>query len=204
MRTPSQDGHFSRPGNRDRAMEHHRKDRLRQLFLARAVKRGHFILASGKTSSFYIDSKQVLFHPEALKLLGEGFADLAADLEFEAVGGLEVGALPLAAAMVLAAHDKGRDLEGFFVRKQAKDHGSQRRVEGRVESGQKVLIIDDVLTTGTSAEQAVLAAEQAGLGVAGVVCIVDRQQGAKEKFEGRFPFRSLFTSSDLGLVADST
>jgi orotate phosphoribosyltransferase len=108
----------------------------------------------------------------------------------------------LATAVVLAAYDRGAVLEGFFVRKQAKDHGSQKRVEGRVEAGQRVLIIDDVLTTGTSAEQAVLAAEQAGLVVAGVACIVDRQQGAREKFEGRYPFSSLFTSADLGLVAD--
>jgi len=173
MRTPSQDGHFSRPGNRDRAMEHHRKDRLRQLFLARAVKRGHFILASGKTSSFYIDSKQVLFHPEALKLLGEGFADLAADLEFEAVGGLEVGALPLAAAMVLAAHDKGRDLEGFFVRKQAKDHGG-------------------------SSMKAIEAARKEGAEIACVVTIVDRHEGAIENFAAmKLPFRMILTVDDF-------
>ena len=183
-------------------MDQARKDRLKTLFLDRAVKRGHFVLASGKTSSFYIDSKQVLFHPEALKLLGEGFVSLASDLDFAAVGGLEVGALPLAATVVLAAFEKGRTLEGFFVRKQAKDHGSQKRVEGRVQPGQRVLIIDDVLTTGSSADQAVQAAVEAGLTVAGVVCIVDRQQGAKEKFAGRYPFRSLFTSTDLGLVAD--
>ena len=183
-------------------MDQLHKNRLRVLFLNRAVKRGQFVLASGKTSTFYIDSKQVLFHPEALKLLGNAFIESTADLNYAAVGGLEVGALPLAAAVVLAAYDRGAVLEGFFVRKQAKDHGSQKRVEGRVEAGQRVLIIDDVLTTGTSAEQAVLAAEQAGLVVAGVACIVDRQQGAREKFEGRYPFRSLFTSADLGLVAD--
>lgn len=178
------------------------RERLKTLFLDRAVKRGHFVLASGKTSSFYIDSKQVLFHPEALRLLGSGFVTLASDLDYSAVGGLEVGALPLAAAVVLAAFDKGKVLEGFFVRKHAKDHGSQKRVEGRVAQGQRVLIIDDVLTTGSSADQAVLAAEEAGLVVAGVVCIVDRMQGAREKFAGRYPFRSLFTSEDLGLVAN--
>src|SRR3954451_5408613 len=150
--------------------------RLLELFKARAVAFGDFTLASGKKSRYYINSKKVLFHGEAIALLGELLYDATRDLDIHAVGGLEVGAIPMATAAVLRFQQAGRTLEGFFVRKQAKVHGSQERVEGRVNAGDRVVIVDDVLTTGESVVQAIEAVEAVGAKVLRVVCIVDRLQ----------------------------
>src|SRR5688572_14958781 len=117
------------------------RERLRQLFLDRAVLFGDFTLASGKKSKYYINSKRVLFHAEAISLLGELLHDATRDLEFQAIGGLEVGAIPMAAATLVAYHRAGREIEGFFVRKQAKGHGSQELVEGQVQPGDAVVVI---------------------------------------------------------------
>src|SRR4051812_36223456 len=172
--------------------------RLLELFKARAVAFGDFTLASGKKSSYYINSKKVLFHGEAVALLGELLYDSLRDLDVQAVGGLEVGAIPMATAAVLRFQQAGRTLEGFFVRKQAKGHGSQERLEGQVKAGDRVAVLDDVLTTGESVVQAVEAVEARGATVARVVCIVDRLQGARERLAG-YDFRPLFTIRDLGI-----
>src|SRR5262245_62100658 len=172
--------------------------RLLELFKSRAVKFGDFTLASGQKSSFYINSKDVLFHSEASWLLGELIWQATQDLDIQAVGGLEVGAIPMATATVMRYHDHGRALEGFFVRKQAKEHGSKSQVEGTLKRGDRVAILDDVLTTGESALRAVKAVEEAGGVVKRVVCIVDRLQGACEKLAA-YDFRPLFTLRDLGI-----
>jgi orotate phosphoribosyltransferase len=174
------------------------RSRLLELFKSRAVSFGKFKLASGKESTFYINSKQVLFHSEAAWLLGELIWQETRDLDIQAVGGLEVGAIPMATATVLRYHENGRTLEGFFVRKQAKEHGSQALIEGGLKPGHRVAILDDVLTTGESALKAVQAVEQFGAKVLRVVCIVDRLQGAKEKLAG-YDFCPLFTIRDLGI-----
>lgn len=174
------------------------RDRLRDLFRARALQFGDFTLASGKKSSYYVNSKKVLFHAEAITLLGEELYAATADLDFQAIGGLEVGAIPMAAAALTAFHRHGRHLEGFFVRKQAKGHGSQELVEGQVSKGDRVVVIDDVLTTGGSVIQAIKAVEAAGATVARVVCICDRLQGAREALAG-YDYRPLFTIRDFGI-----
>src|SRR5262249_17889284 len=122
------------------------------------------------------------------------------DLDLNAVGGLEVGAIPMAAITVMRYHEQGRSLEGFFVRKQAKGHGSQARIEGVLKPGDKVAILDDVLTTGESALQAVKEVEAAGAKVLRIVGIVDRLQGARDTLAG-YDFRPLFTIRDLGITA---
>ena len=170
--------------------------------MARAVQFGEFTLASGKKSRYYINSKKVLFHAEAISLLGELLYDSTHDLQCQAIGGLEVGAIPMTAAALVAYHRQGRSMEGFFVRKQAKSHGSQELVEGQVHSGDQVVIIDDVLTTGGSALQAVRAVEAIGARVLRVVCICDRLQGAAEALRG-YDFRPLFTVRDFGIEPDS-
>ena len=103
------------------------RDRLKELFRQRALQFGDFTLASGKKSTYYVNSKKVLFHAEAITLLGDLLYEATKDLDFQAIGGLEVGAIPMAAAALTAFHRNGRSLEGFFVRKQAKEHGSKER-----------------------------------------------------------------------------
>ena len=175
-----------------------RRERLKTLFRERALQFGHFTLASGKTSNYYVNSKKVLFHAEAITLLGELLADATANLAFDAIGGLEVGAIPMAAAALVALHGRGRAVEGFFVRKQAKAHGSQERLEGVVKVGDRVVVIDDVLTTGGSVVQAIEAVEALGATVVRVVCICDRLQGAREAL-AKYDFRPLYTVRDFGI-----
>jgi orotate phosphoribosyltransferase len=121
------------------------------------------------------------------------------DLAIEAAGGLEVGAIPMSAILAMAYHEHGRTLEGFFVRKQPKSHGSQERIEGVLKSGMRVAVLDDVLTTGGSALQAVAEIEKAGAIVAAVVCIVDRLEGAREAIGAKYDFRPIFTIRDFGV-----
>jgi orotate phosphoribosyltransferase len=174
------------------------RSRLLDLFTARAVAFGDFTLASGQKSRYYINSKKVLFHGEAISLLGELLYEATRDLEIHAIGGLEVGAIPMSTAAVLRYRQAGKTLEGFFVRKQVKGHGSQERIEGLVNRGDRVVVVDDVLTTGESVVQAIEAVEQRGATVGRVVCIVDRLQGARERL-AKYDFRPLYTMRDLGI-----
>jgi orotate phosphoribosyltransferase len=172
--------------------------RLLELFKARAVAFGDFTLASGRKSRFYINSKKVLFHGEAIALLGERLYEATRDLDIAAIGGLEVGAIPMATAAVLRYQQAGKTLEGFFVRKETKGHGTQERLEGQVNAGDRVAVVDDVLTTGESVVQAIEAVEGRGATVARVVCIVDRLQGARERL-AKYDLRPLYTIRDLGI-----
>lgn len=174
------------------------RDRLKELFRQRALQFGDFTLASGKKSSYYVNSKKVLFHAEAISLLGDLLFDATKDLDIQAIGGLEVGAIPMAAAALTSFHRNGRSLEGFFVRKEVKAHGSKDRVEGQVKTGDRVVVIDDVLTTGGSVIQAIQAVEALGASVVRVVCICDRLQGAGEAL-AKYDFRPLFTIRDFGI-----
>ena len=175
--------------------------RLQELYRARAFSFGTFTLASGKTSSYYINSKKVLFHSEAVALLGELLYQATSDLAIQAIGGLEVGAIPMAAAVAMRYHQHGRGIEGFFVRKEAKGHGSKQRVEGEVKAGDRVAVIDDVLTTGGSVLQAIAELERVGARVERVVCVVDRLQGAREALT-KYDFRPLFTIRDFGIAGE--
>src|SRR5580704_13574275 len=162
--------------------------RLLELFKTRAISFGRFTLASGKESTYYINSKKALFHSETVALLGEALWDLTHDLDIQAIGGLEVGAIPMATAAVLEYHRRGRTLEGFFVRKQAKAHGSQELVEGVLPPEAPVAVVDDVLTTAGSVVQAITAVEQAGVRVVAVICIVDRLEGARERLTPKYNY----------------
>lgn len=178
------------------------RDRLRDLFHARALQFGDFTLASGKKSKYYINSKRVLFHAEAITLLGDLLLDATKDLSVQAVGGLEVGAIPMTATVLTAYHRAGRPMEGFFVRKQAKGHGSRDRLEGQVNPGDAVVVVDDVLTTGGSVVQAIEVVEAAGATVARIVCICDRLQGAAAAL-AKYDYRPLFTVRDFGIDPDA-
>jgi len=173
--------------------------RLLELFKARAFSFGRFTLASGKESTYYVNSKKALFYSEAAALLGEAIWDCTKDLNVQAVGGLEVGAIPLATATVMHYHREGRTLEGFFVRKEVKGHGSRERLEGVLPAGARVAILDDVLTTGGSVLQAIEEVEKAGAQVVTVVCIVDRLEGARELLAPNYLYQPIFTIRDFGV-----
>jgi orotate phosphoribosyltransferase len=174
------------------------KARLLTLFKERAFSFGRFTLASGKESSYYINSKKAIFNSEAVALLAEVIWQMTRDLRIDAVGGLEVGAIPMAAAVAQRYHHEGRSLEGFFVRKQAKDHGSKERIEGVVKPGFRVAMLDDVLTTGGSVKQAIDEVERIGAQVVAVVCIVDRLEGARELLS-KYNYLPIFTVRDFGV-----
>jgi orotate phosphoribosyltransferase len=175
------------------------RQRLLRIFTARAFSVGRFTLASGKESTYYINSKKALFNSEAIWLLGDVLWDLTKDLNIHAIGGLEVGAIPMATAAALRYHEEGRPLEGFFVRKQAKEHGSKQRIEGFVEPGMRVAVVDDVFTTGMSVLQAVDELERMGAMVVAAICIVDRLEGARGRMAPRLEYRPIFTIRDFGV-----
>ena len=173
--------------------------RLLEIFKSRAVLFGQFTLASGKQSNYYINSKKALFNAEAIWFLGDVLFELTRDMDIQAIGGLEVGAIPMATAAAMRFHEEGRRIEGFYVRKQAKGHGSKELVEGIVRAGDRVAVVDDVLTTGGSVLQAIAEIERLGAQVVAVICIVDRLQGARETLTPRYPYLPIFTIRDFGI-----
>lgn len=176
------------------------RKKLIDLFHQRALKFGDFTLASGKKSTYYLDGKQITLHSEGLRLVSEGLLDLLADVPFDAIGGMSIGADPIIGGVLAIAASRGRDLCGFMVRKEPKGHGTQRYIEGPVTPGMKVVIIDDVVTTGGSALQSVDRIVEFGCEVIQVVGIVDRMEGGAANFAARsFPFRSLLSIKDFGI-----
>jgi orotate phosphoribosyltransferase len=177
--------------------------RLLELFKNRAVSFGRFTLASGRESTYYINSKKALFNSEALALLGEEIWERTRDLNVQAAGGPEVGAIPMAVAATLRYHQEGRSLEGFFVRKEVKQHGSRERIEGLLQPGWRVAVLEDVVTSGASVMQAITEVELAGGQVAAVICIVDRLEGAHDLLAPRYNYLPIFTIRDFGIEPSS-
>ena len=173
-------------------------EKLREEILKKAVVHGKVILSSGKEADYYVDLRRVTLDSVAAPLVGEVMLELTKDLDFDAVGGLTLGADPVATAMMHTASQKGRKLDAFVVRKAEKAHGLQRRIEGPDVKGRKVLAVEDTSTTGGSVLTAVEALKEAGANVVGVAVIVER--GAKEKVEGAgLKYLAAFKLSDLGL-----
>ena len=178
------------------------RGRLIELLKRDALRTGSFTLASGRTSHDYVDGRKVTLSAEGAALIGAGVIQLLADLpEVTAVGGLTMGADPIVGATLAVAGAGGRPgLRGFLVRKEAKAHGTGQRVEGPVEAGETVVIVDDVATTGGSSLQAVAAAEAMGCKVARVIAVLDRLEGAAAAFAAKgLDFRALVTIRDLGV-----
>lgn len=182
------------------SLEAERRELLK-LILELSFERRSVTLASGKESDFYLDLRRTLMHPRGMRLAGRLVLDrLARDgTVVDAVGGMAVGAVPLVAAVLAAASDDPESpLVGFFVRKEAKQHGLGRQLEGNFRSGQTVALVEDTTTTGSSTLEAVDLVEQAGGKVARVLCVVDRGEGAAEAFSARgLTLEPLFTRADL-------
>ena len=177
-------------------------DREQLLSLVRdlAVVRGRVTLSSGREADYYVDLRRITLSGLAAPLVGRTLLELTADLEYEAVGGLTMGADPVAAAMLHAAAASGRRLDAFVVRKSAKAHGLQRQVEGPEISGRRVLVVEDTTTTGDSPLTALEAVRAAGAVPVAVATIADRDTGAGEKIEATgVQYRSLYSLDDLGL-----
>jgi orotate phosphoribosyltransferase len=178
------------------------RNRLIELLERDALKRGTFTLASGRTSHYYVDGRKLTLSAEGAALIGAGVLELIARYpEVEAIGGLTMGADPIVGAALALAADAGLgQLRGFLVRKEIKSHGTGKRVEGPLEAGCTVAIVDDVATTGGSSLLAVDAVEAMGSKVAVVIAVLDRLEGAAGAFAARgLPFHPLLTIRDLGI-----
>lgn len=176
------------------------RDQLIAQILDLAVVRGRVTLASGKEADYYVDLRRVTLDGAAAPLVGRVMRDLVADWDFEAVGGLTLGADPVAVAMLHNAAAEGHRLDAFVVRKDAKAHGLQRRIEGTEVAGRRCLVVEDTSTTGGSVMTAVDAVRAAGGDVVGVAVIIDRDTGAKERIEAAgVPYRYAVGLDDLGL-----
>lgn len=175
---------------------------LNALLKRDAVRLGTFTLASGRTSHYYVDGRKVTLSAEGASLIASHTLETLKEFpQVQAIGGLTMGADPIVGATLALAAAHGRpDLTGFLVRKEAKSHGTGKLIEGPLEPGQIVAIVDDVATTGGSSLQAVDAVQAAGCTVACVIAVLDRLEGATAAFESRgLTFRSLTTIRDLGI-----
>jgi len=176
------------------------RDDLRKLIVDLAVVRGRVVLSSGREADWYVDLRRVTLHHRAAPLVGRVMLDTVRDWDFDAVGGLTLGADPVGAAMLHAAAAAGRGVDAFVVRKAEKAHGLQRRVEGPDVAGRRVLAVEDTSTTGASVLTAVEALREAGAQVVGVAVIVDRGAGEAVRAAG-LEYRSAYSLADLDLPA---
>lgn len=174
------------------------RESLKNEIINKAVVHGKVILSSGKEADYYVDLRRITLDHIAAPLVGEVMLDLTKDLDFDSVGGLTLGADPVATAMMHVAASKGRALNSFVVRKEGKAHGLQRRIEGPDVAGKRVLAVEDTSTTGGSVLTAVEALKEAGAIVVGVAVIVER--GAKDAIEAAgYKYYAAYQLSDLGL-----
>lgn len=179
------------------------RERLRELIVELAVVRGRVTLASDMEADYYIDLRRVTLQHEASRLVGQVMLELLDDagIEFDAAGGLTMGADPVGSAIMRAAGDAGRPIDTFVVRKAQKSYGMGRQVEGPSVEGRRVVVVEDTSTTGGSALTAVEALQRAGAEVVAVAIIVDRATGAKERIEesAGVPCLYAFGKDELGL-----
>jgi len=177
-------------------------DRLLALALERgAIKYGDFTLTSGKKSSYYFDGRLLSLDPEGAFLISQAIIPLLEQAGAMAVGGTTLGADPMVAALALASHIKGRSIPAFIVRKESKTHGTKQNIEGPIEPGTNVAIVDDVCTTGGSLFHAIKAAEEVGCSVVKVVSILDRNEGGSVEMRKRgYNFSTLLAATAEGKI----
>jgi orotate phosphoribosyltransferase len=175
-------------------------EQLVRLLVARSARRGNFTLASGRQSSLYIDARLTTMTPDGQRLIGRlGLSTLRdAGWEADAIGGLTLGADPIAYAICHSSADSSRPIKAFTVRKEPKAHGTGKQVEGPLASGDRVVIVEDVITTGGSAARAVEAVRREGATVLGVLAVVDREEGGRAQLEAMgLSVRSLATATEI-------
>jgi orotate phosphoribosyltransferase len=181
------------------------REKLANLLRTKSLVRGEITLSSGKKSNYYMDCKLTTLHPEGALLTGYCVLELLDEMGVkpDAIGGLSMGADPLVTAAGVVSEIEKRPLPGFLVRKEAKKHGRQKRIEGLENPrGKKVAIVDEVCTTGGSTQEAIDAAEREGCEVVAVISLVDREEGGSEMLRAKYNYRSIFTAREL-LAEDS-
>lgn len=183
------------------------RERLRDLLATRTFKRGRFTLASGRESGIYFNCKTTMLHPEGAALCARGLLEILGQLEVDYIGGLEMGAVPLLSVVSAFSAEAGAPIPSFFVRKTSKKYGAQLRIEGMDDLGgetlqdRRVVLIDDVATSGGSILQAADEVAAAGGHMAHAIVILDREEGAAARLETRgITLHALFTASDLGVT----
>jgi len=174
------------------------RERLRELLTRHSLMFGEFTLASGRKSRYYFDSKKTTLLPEGAYLVAREILRTIRSLgiEAQAIGGLTLGADPIVCPVAALSYLEGPPLRAFIVRKEAKGHGTERSIEGNLEPGCRVIIVDDVITTASSTLRAIEAAQAAGFTVVAVICIVDREEGGAEKLAA-WPFYPIFRRSEI-------
>lgn len=176
------------------------RSRLIELVKEYALSFGDFTLASGAKANFYLDCRKLTLSGEGANQIAAGILELLQSDLPDAVGGMAIGADPITAAVITRAWQAGQPCRGFIVRKESKDHGTGRQVEGPVHAGDRVAMLEDVVTSGGSSLKAIQHARDFGLKVERIITIIDRQAGGREKFEAEgVRFDSLLTLSDLGI-----
>jgi orotate phosphoribosyltransferase len=176
------------------------RDALQQLIRAKALKFGEFTLASGKKAKYYLDCRQITLDAQGARLIGAAMLELIAGDMPDLVGGMAIGADPITAAILTLAGLKNISLRGVMVRKEAKQHGTGKLVEGPFLPGESIVIVEDVVTTGGSSLLAIERCEEAGLQVKRVLAIIDRLEGGREAFAARgYELTTLFTIHDFGI-----
>ena len=176
------------------------KSHLVELIHQHALQIGKFTLASGKEANFYLDCRKLTLTGEGANVIAAGMIELLSENWPDAVGGMAIGADPITAAIVTRAWQQNQDLRGFIVRKEAKEHGTGRQVEGPVQPGDRAVIVEDVVTTGGSSIRAIEYAREFGLEVDTVLAVVDRNAGGAENFAKHgIQLRSLVSLSDLNI-----
>lgn len=177
-------------------MEMTERERLLKILKEKSLVFEKVKLSSGKESDYYIDAKLTTLDPEGSHLVATIFLDMIKDLAVDAVGGFTLGADPIVGSVVTLSHLRGRAISGFIVRKEPKKHGRQKLIEGVLPEGARVVIVEDVVTTGSSVKKAISAVEEAGGKVLRVLCIVDREEGGREALKG-YDFTPIFTIKNL-------
>jgi len=177
------------------------KNRLIELIIEKAFKYSEepvFKLVSGRMSNYYFNCKAVTLYPEGMYLVGNLIFDLIKNLDIRGIGGLTLGADPIAYAVAYTSYLKKKPVEAFVVRKTAKSHGTMQWIEGNIKSGDRVAIVDDVITTGKSTIEAITKAKEAGLEIVKVIALIDRQEGGREAIEtSGYKLDSIITKDEV-------